>query len=267
MSPLEIVEYCREIGLGTIAITDHDSVLAVDQLAHGGDPGPDVIPAAELSSNIGAVDIHILAYYIDPGNADLLCYLETLREHRVKRAKTIVERLSRAGIDLDFDQMKEQAKNSALGRPHIAVALLERGYVQSTREAFVRFLSYHSPYYEPKMSVDPGELLHKIESWGGISVIAHPGIYGDKDLIQHLIDAGAAGIEVWHPDHSVACQQEMREIAAREHVLMTGGSDCHGHHRANLQIGRYGCGQLEVELLRDHVSGRRGDPSGAQGAG
>ncbi|MBE0433129.1 hypothetical protein IBX73_06655 [candidate division WOR-3 bacterium] len=267
MSPLEIVQYCREIGLGTIAITDHDSVLAMDQLANGSDKGIEVIPAVELSSNIGVIDIHILAYYIDHGNADLLSYLETLREHRVMRARTIVERLSRAGIDLDFEQMKEHAKNSALGRPHIAVALLERGYVQSTREAFVRFLSYHSPYYEPKMSVDPGELLKKIESWGGISVIAHPGIYGDKEFIQHLIDAGAAGIEVWHPDHSIACQQEMREIAGREHVLMTGGSDCHGHHHANLQIGKCGCGQREVELLRDHISGRRGDPAGFQGAG
>lgn len=251
LSPVEIAQYAREIGLATIAITDHDSVLALDRLARGEDPGIEVIPAVELSANVGVVDVHLLAYYIDRTNADLVDYLEVLRAHRLRRAKKIVERLARAGIDLDFDQMMEQAKSSALGRPHIAEALLARGYVQSTREAFMRFLSYHSPYYEPKMSVTPGEMLQKIAAWDGISVIAHPGIYGDTAFIEHLIEAGAAGIEVWHPDHSVACQQEMKAIAARTRALMTGGSDCHGQNRGNLQIGKYGCGSREVARLKE----------------
>lgn len=267
LSPAEIVRYSRDIGLTTIAITDHDSVLAMDQLAGGEDPGIEVIPAVELSTNIGLLDVHLLAYHIDRTNADLIDCLERLRAHRLRRAKTIVERLSHAGIDLDFDQMKEQAKNGALGRPHIAEALLERGYVQSTREAFVRFLSYHSPYYEPKMNVPPGEMLRMIGSWGGISVIAHPGIYGDAALIRHLIDAGAAGVEVWHPDHSIACQQEMQGIAAREHMLMTGGSDCHGQNRNNLQIGKYGCGPREVQRLKERLDRRRTDAEDLQEAG
>ncbi len=254
LSPSEIVQYCHEIGLETIAITDHDSLMALDELRDNGDMGINVIPSVEMSSNIESIDIHILAYYIDHDNPDLLGYLETLREHRVKRAKKIVERLSRDGIKLDFDRMRELAKNSALGRPHIAEALRESGYVQSVREAFVRFLSYHSPYYEPKMSIAPKDLLKKIDEWNGIAVIAHPGIYGDGDLINRLIDDGAVGIEVWHPDHSVACQQELYEMASNNGLLMTGGSDCHGHHRSGLQIGRCGCGQREVQLLRDYKS-------------
>ena len=252
LSPAEIVQYCHEIGLKTIAITDHDSLMALDELKDSGDMGINVIPSVELSSNIGLLDIHILAYYIDLDSDNLLGYLETLREHRVKRAKKIVERLSHDGIKLDFDRMKELAKNSALGRPHIAEALRESGYVQSVREAFVRFLSYHSPYYEPKMSVAPKDLLKKISEWNGIAVIAHPGIYGNGDLVDRLIEDGAVGIEVWHPDHSLTCQQELYEIASNNGLLMTGGSDCHGHHRAGLQIGRCGCSQREVELLRDY---------------
>ncbi len=254
LAPSEIVQYCQEIDLKTIAITDHDSLMAIDELKEAGDLGINVIPSVEMSSNIGLVDIHILAYYIDHENSGLLEYLGTLREHRVKRAKKIVERLSRDGIKLDFDRMKELAKNSALGRPHIAEALREHGYVQSTREAFVRFLSYHSPYYEPKMSIAPKDLLQKIEEWKGIAVIAHPGIYGDTDLITSLIEDGAAGIEVWHPDHSVACQQQLLMMASNKGLLMTGGSDCHGHRRYGLQIGKCGCGQREVELLRDYKS-------------
>ncbi len=254
LSPSEIVQYCREIGLNTIAITDHDSVMAMDQLKEDGDHGINIIPSVEMSSNIGLIDIHILAYYIDCESTSLRGYLEKLREHRVKRAKKIVERLSRDGIELDFDRMKEHAKNSALGRPHIAEALREGGYVQSVREAFVRFLSYHSPYYEPKMNIAPKDLLTKIEEWNGIAVVAHPGIYGDADLINRLIEDGAIGIEVWHPEHSLSCQQQLQELASNNGLLMTGGSDCHGHRRSALQIGRCGCGQREVQLLEDYKS-------------
>jgi predicted metal-dependent phosphoesterase TrpH len=252
LSPLEIVQHCKEIGLKTIAITDHDSVLAMEELKDAGHKGVEVIPAVEMSSNIGLLDIHILAYHIDYDDAELLGYLGKLREHRVKRARKIIERLSRDGIKVDFDRMQESAKNSALGRPHIAEALREHGYVQSIREAFVRFLSYHSPYYEPKMSIEPKELLQKIKSWKGIAVVAHPGIYDDTSLVTRLIEDGAAGIEVWHPEHSAACQQGMYEIASHYGLLMTGGSDCHGHRRSSLQIGKCGCGKLQVQQLREY---------------
>jgi len=252
LSPLEIVQYCQEIGLKTIAITDHDSVLAIEELKDAGYKGVEVIPAVEMSSNIGLLDIHILAYCIDCGDGDLLGYLEKLREHRVERAKKIVERLSRDGIKLDFDRMQESAKNSAMGRPHIAEALREHGYVHSIREAFVRFLSYHSPYYEPKMSIEPIDLLQRIKSWRGIAVVAHPGVYDDTNLVTRLVEDGAVGIEVWHPEHSLACQQGMYEMASHNGLLMTGGSDCHGHRRYSLQIGKCGCGRQQVQQLQDY---------------
>lgn len=252
LSPLEIIHYCRDIALKTIAITDHDSILAAEALKNIEHRDIDVIPAVEMSSNLGHLDIHILAYYIDDHNTDLLSCLSELRDHRMKRAKKIVEKLSHDGIKLDFDRMRELAKNSALGRPHIAEALREKGYVQSKREAFVRFLSYHSPYYEPKKSVEPKQLIERIKKWRGIPVIAHPGIFDDDSLIEQLIDDGAVGIEVWHPDHSPACQQQLYDMALQRRLLMTGGSDCHGHQRSSLQIGKCGCGQKEVQQLKDY---------------
>jgi hypothetical protein len=254
LSPEEIVGYSSEIDLKTIAITDHDSVQAIELLRNTDHREVELIPAVELSANIGKLDIHILGYFVDHENSDLRAYLEKLRAHRIKRARKIVENLSNDGIKVDFDRMKAIAKNSALGRPHIAEALREHGYVQSIREAFVRFLSYHSPYYEPKMSVEPQEILEKIKRWQGIPVIAHPGIYNDDSLVHGLIAAGAVGLEVWHPDHSPACQQELYELASAEGLLMTGGSDCHGHRRSSLQIGRCGCGQVEVQCLKDYRS-------------
>ena len=257
LSPEEIVDYSHEIDLKTIAITDHDSVQAIDLLKDTDHREVELIPAVELSANIGELDIHILAYFVDHENSDLCGYLEKLRAHRIKRARKIVEKLSHDGIKVDFDRMKAIAKNSALGRPHIAEALREHGYVQSIREAFVRFLSYHSPYYEPKMSVLPQEIIEKIKRWQGIPVIAHPGVYNDPGLIQCLIGAGAVGIEVWHPDHSPACQQQLYELATAEGLLMTGGSDCHGHRRSSLQIGKCGCGQVEVRRLREYKNRSR----------
>ena len=257
LSPEEIVDYSHEINLKTIAITDHDSVQAIDLLKDTDHREVELIPAVELSANIGELDIHILAYFVDHENSDLCGYLEKLRAHRIKRARKIVEKLSHDGIKVDFDRMKAIAKNSALGRPHIAEALREHGYVQSIREAFVRFLSYHSPYYEPKMSVLPQEIIEKIKRWQGIPVIAHPGVYNDPGLIQCLIGAGAVGIEVWHPDHSPACQQQLYELATAEGLLMTGGSDCHGHRRSSLQIGKCGCGQVEVRRLREYKNRSR----------
>lgn len=250
LSPIEIVKYCREIGLKTIAITDHDSVQAVKVLQDTAHLGVELIPAVELSSNIGLLDIHILGYFVDHEDPDLIEYLAKMRAHRIKRARKIVENLSNDGIKVDFERMKEIAKNSALGRPHIAEALREHGYVQSTREAFVHFLSYHSPYYEPKMSVNPVELLKRIKQWGGISVIAHPCIYDDLELVQDLVDEGAVGLEIWHPEHSAACQQQLMAMARDNDLLMTGGSDCHGQRRSNLQIGKCGCGQNEVRELK-----------------
>lgn len=252
LSPSEIVHYCRDIALKTIAITDHDSILAAEELKNIEHEDIDIIPAIEMSSNLGHLDIHILAYYVDGDNADLLSCLSELRDHRIKRAKKIVENLSHDGIKVDFERMRELAKNSTLGRPHIAEALREQGYVQSIREAFVRFLSYHSPYYEPKMNVEPKRLIDRIKRWQGIPVVAHPGIFDDDALIERLIDDGAVGIEVWHPDHSPTCQQKLHEMALQRRLLMTGGSDCHGHRRSSLQIGKCGCSQKEVQMLKNY---------------
>lgn len=252
LSPAEIVDYARQINLKTIAITDHDSVQAIRQLKEERHDGIEILPAVELSSNIEQLDIHILAYFIDYDDGDLLHYLKKLCDHRVKRARKIVAKLSSDGIKIDFDRMQSMAKNGVLGRPHIAEALREHGYVQSIREAFVRFLSYHSPYYEPKMSVEPKQMLQRIKMWKGIPIIAHPGIFGATDLVQNLIDDGATGIEVWHPDHSLTCQRQLYEFALANRLLMTGGSDCHGHRRSNLQIGKCGCGQREVQTLKDY---------------
>jgi hypothetical protein len=251
LTPSEIVKICKELKLKTIAIADHDSVSAIDETVKAADDSMEIVPAVELSSNIGKLDIHILGYYIEYKSDNLLSYLESFRNHRIERAKRIVEKLSEDGIELDFERIKEIAGSSSVGRPHLATALREKGYVRTASEAFVRYLGYHSPYYEPKKEVEPKEIIEKIKSWNGVPVIAHPGTLNKLSLIYQLIDDGIWGIEVWHPEHAEKWQKTFYDIAEKNGMLMTGGSDYHGHHGVYNQIGTCGCRMEDIQRLKE----------------
>lgn len=252
-TPLELIDICKEVQLEIIAITDHDTVSCTEELREAARDKIDFIPAVEMSSNIGELDVHILGYYVDCKNEELLTYFEIFKQHRYARAKKIIEKLSRDGIKLDFDQIKTKHKNSALGRPHIAEALLQNGYVGSINEAFNRFLGYHSPYYVPKKNIHPKEVIQKIRKWKGIPVIAHPAIINDDGLIDQLISDGPLGIEVWHPDHNQWWRDKLHRMALKNGLLMTGGSDFHGFHGKYSQIGKCGCERKHVSVLKQRA--------------
>jgi 3',5'-nucleoside bisphosphate phosphatase len=251
LSPAQIVEQAVELKMTTISLTDHDTVSGVDELIAAAGDRLDTVPAVEMSSIHDDMDIHILGYYIDHREGELLEYLEEFRIFRAERVKKILANLSVDGVKLDYERVKCLAQNGSLGRPHIAEALKEKGYVNSINEAFVRFLGYHSPYYEPKMEITPKEIVQKIKRVKGVPVVAHPGAMISTGLIYQLIMDGCAGIEVWHPEHSRRQEQELSELAIKNGLLMTGGSDYHGY-RSGSQIGRWGCRENEVEMLRKY---------------
>jgi predicted metal-dependent phosphoesterase TrpH len=149
----------------------------------------------------------------------------------------MVANLNRQGLELDVKRVLEIANGGALGRPHVAQALLERGYVKTMDEAFVRYIGYRSPAYAPKMEITPGDAIAVIRRYGGIPVAAHPGSYRNDKLLSDLIAAGLMGIEVYHPDHTPALSEHYLEIAQRNDLLITGGSDCHGGRKGRLYIG------------------------------
>jgi len=251
MTPSQIVQQALELKLTTISLTDHDTVSGVEELIASAGNRLETVPAVEMSSIHKDMDIHILGYYVDHRSGDLLAYLDDFKVIRAERVKKILANLSTDGVKLDYERVKNLAQNGSLGRPHIAEALKESGYVNSINEAFVRYLGYHSPYYEPKKDISPKEIIQKIKHWKGIPVIAHPGSFISTGLIYQLIMDGCAGIEVWHPEHSKRQERELSELAIKNGLLMTGGSDYHGYRSGN-QIGRWGCRESEVELLRKH---------------
>lgn len=249
LSPCEIVDRAADRRLTAIAITDHDTVAGVASLLTAAGNRLEAIPAVEMSSTLGRFDIHLLGYYIDHQNDELQSYLEDYRRFRAARARRIIEHLSSDGIILDFDRVCEQAHHGSLGRPHIAEALRQQGYVHSISEAFARFLGGDAPYYEPKMDIPPRRIIEIIRHCHGLPVIAHPAGLLSTGLIYQLIRDGAEGIEVWHPEHNRRQEQEIYELAIKNGLLMTGGSDYHGFPEGS-EIGLRGCGKEDLNALK-----------------
>jgi len=146
------------------------------------------------------------------------------------------------GVAISLKQVLAQAQGAATGRPHVAQALVEAGAVRTIEEAFQRYIGYNGPAYFPKMQLTPGQVMDFIHSHGGIAVVAHPGTYHNDAAVYSAIAAGADGIEVWHPDHAPRSVDHYREIATKNGLLMTGGSDCHGGRK----LGKVFLGSITV---------------------
>ena len=252
LSPRELVERARLARLTTISVTDHDHVGAIDEAGElGKSSGIEVIPGVELSTMVDEQDIHILGYLFDPGNPALLDFLAMFRKERVKRAERIVEKLNALNIPLKIESVLEQAGEGAVGRPHIAIALVEAGLTESYHEAFARYIGTGKPAYEKKHPVAPQEAFELLATAGGLSFIAHPGPAIDERILLKLIHDGVDGIEVVHPSLSPERSAYYRGIAAEYFLLVCGGSDYHGGRRNDEDaIGRFTISPVDVEMMR-----------------
>jgi hypothetical protein len=238
LRPEEVVYKAKELELAAIGIADHDAVDGVEKaLLTGSEIGIEVVPAVELSCIHNSNDIHILGYYIDYKNSELLEFLGSVQKQRLERAHKIVGKLSEQGVNIDVERVLEFSTGASVGRPHIAQALLESGYVATFNEAFWKFIGYHCPAYVPKMEINPKQAIELIKRFSGISVLAHPGSYRQDDIIYALIEAGIAGLEVWHPEHSESASEHYLEIAQKNGLVVTGGSDCHGGRKGKIFMG------------------------------
>lgn len=228
-TPEEVVERAKGAGLTAIAITDHDSVDGIDRAKITGKKlQMEVVPGVEMSCSVNGTDVHILGYYLDYQNSAVQNFFVRLRNSRLERAEKMINRLAELGVKVSFSRVKELAGAGAVGRPHLAQAMVEARAVSSVSEAFVRYIGYDGPAYFPKMRLTPLEITNFIHKNGGVTVIAHPGTYGNDDLLYTVLAAGVDGIEVWHPEHNQRTAEHYLEIAQKNRLLVTGGSDCHG---------------------------------------
>lgn len=226
--PEAVVDYCIKHGIRVLSITDHDTVEAYHVLKGKiGDKDLKLVPGVELSTSMKGADFHILGYLLDIENPEFVNRIENFRVERMKRGEKIVEKLNELGIDLSIDTVKKIAGNSVMGRPHVADALVKEEYVLTLDEAFARFLGYHAPAYVPKKYLTPKEAIKLIHDAGGVAVWAHPGPVGKDEFLPTFIELGLDGLEAYHPLHSPATARHYVDLAKRNNLIYTGGSDCH----------------------------------------
>ena len=185
------------------------------------------MPGIEINTFFEDQEIHILGYYIDYENHDLRRLLLGLQNQREQRTFRIVENLKHFGLGISYDDVVAKATGSSIGRPHIALALMEKGYVDSVEEAFDRFLSVGKPGYIPRDKMSPFEAIDLIKKHSGIPVLAHPGLLEHQLVIDSLLDHGLLGIEVYHISHTAEQIAHYTQLAKDRKLLFTGGSDSH----------------------------------------
>jgi len=250
-SPREVVDLARDRGLEIIAISDHDNIAAYFEIKqHADERGVTLIPATELSCAYRGVDVHILAYAFDPLNERIEPALRRFREVRHRRGYEIVERLNALGYAISADRVDQLAAGGAMGRPHVARALVERGYVSSVNEAFDRFLGPGKPGYVEKARFSIEEALSLIHGAHGVLSIAHPSHYPDKEqTVIDLLDTGIDAVEVFHPDVPDDDRERFTNIAKFRGRFVTGGSDDHGAAKTVETIGTIRVPEALIETI------------------
>jgi len=252
LSPEAVVDRAQALGFSALGIADHDTVAGMVRALHYA-KNVEIVPAVELSCFYAGLDIHLLGYFIDYRNAELNRFLATVQESRKERAVKIVKNLAAQNIAVELERVLELAQGGSVGRPHIAQAIVEKGYANSINEVFYRYIGYHCPAYVPKMEITPKDGLDLIKKFGGAPVVAHPGIYRKDELIDVLIPEGLIGIEVWHPEHSTSQCQHYLELTRVKGLVATGGSDCHGGIKGRIYLGEVKVAvqyYLELKKLR-----------------
>ena len=228
LSPEALVQLARDAGVTVLAVADHDTTAGVDPaIAAGRRLGVEVIPAVEINTDVEDAEVHVLGYYVGHAQDWFQEFLGSLRDGRENRAERMVGKLNALGIPIEYARVRALAEG-AVGRPHVARALIEAGAVRSTEEAFQKYLGRGGPAYVERMKVTPEDAVRVIRRAGGIAVLAHPGWGVRDELIPPLVDAGLEGLEAYYPDHTPAMTDRFLELAARYHLLVTGGTDFHG---------------------------------------
>lgn len=259
-SPKELVEKCAELGLEVIAVTDHDNTTAVEEVEKfGREMGVKVVPGIEISTYRGEAEYHILGYFVDPENDALLGLTEAILDSRVERTHKIIEKLTKMGYPLEFKDVKKYATGVSLGRPHVARAMVEKGYIEEIGDAFTKeFIAGGGRAYVEKKNVLPVEAIEVIVRAGGIPVVAHPYVIShgdalDKKEIARLKDMGLKGVEVYQTKHNKKITKRYKKIAEELDLLITGGSDYHGENSPGILPGDRGMSQEEFDKLESYA--------------
>ncbi len=252
-TPTELVEEAAQVGIKVLAVTDHDSWNGVAEAqAAAAQRGLRIIPGVELGTQQGDESIHILAYYIDMTNEPLYQKMNELRHARELRLQRMLDKLHKLGYELQVEAC--DPKNRAVGRPHVAKALVRKGYFKTVQEVFDALLHNGGPAYVPQPKLAPEEAVELIHQAGGIAILAHPRELTDGSLPERLLQqVPFDGIEVYHPSASAEEREKWLALAEKYQLLVSGGSDFHAiPDRFPLHLGIFKVEAAEVQAVLDY---------------
>ena len=251
----EIVARGQQFGFATLSLTDHDTVEGCAPMAAAcAAQCLEFIPGSELTAEMDGHELHLLAYGMDPANPRLQVELAKFQEVRQQRIREMVLCLNKLGIPLPVEAVFALANCHAPGRPHVARALVQAGHCGSLDEAFDRFLKKGKPAWVPKFKMSAPEAVTLIHDTGGVAVMAHPGLNRTDEFIPELVAAGLDGLECFHSKHSTKMAEHYLMIADQYHLLVTGGSDCHGMNKGKPLIGTIRLPYEHVEQLKTRIA-------------
>jgi predicted metal-dependent phosphoesterase TrpH len=243
-----VVRQAKAGGLTAMALTDHDTVDGLTEaVAAGEEIGVEIIPGVEISAQFPGGTMHILGLFVDYHNGLLDQRLAVLKQARIDRNPQIIAKLNALGIPVTMARVEEISGGGQVGRPHIARALMEAGYVKDLQEAFDKYLGWHKPAYVSKFRFPPDQALAMIREAKGIPVLAHPftlnqgSAFALKNLVVELMGQGLAGLEVFYSDHSREQEALYLKLARELDLLITGGSDYHGLNKPEITLGSMPC--------------------------
>ncbi|MBI4498602.1 MAG: PHP domain-containing protein [Chloroflexi bacterium] len=268
LSPTELVRRAGRKGLRVIAITDHDSTEGLDEAMQAAQQFPQltIIPGIELSTDIPKGEIHILAYGIDPKAPTLQELLREFRAARLDRGRRMVEKLAELGMPIPWERVLELAQGGAVGRPHVAQAMLEAGWVSSISEAFDLWIGRTGPAYAERPKLTPVEAVQMVKRLDGVTSLAHPAdIPNLEDTVADLAAAGLSGIEAHYYGYAREYVDYLCRLAERHHLVPTGGSDCHGiPGGAGGDVGEVAVPLASAERLMALIRQRKGTASAVE---
>lgn len=256
-TPEELVDYAIKKGLTAFALTDHDTVSGLDRainyadsLRHTPVQIPEVVPGIELSTEYQGKDIHMVGLFIDYHQPDFARYLEDFIHSRENRNKKMCALLREHGIDITYEALLAEFPGAVITRAHFARYLLSHGYIQSLKEAFDRYVGDRCPCFVPREKVTPAQAVELILGAGGVPVLAHPILYHMSDdrleaLVADLKSIGLVGIEAIYSTYNTAEERQIRGLASKYGLKISGGSDFHGANKPKIDLGT-GWGKLYV---------------------